>query len=107
MRHSRESDSARAEMQKLPTVGKFHGALQERHSLPGRRTYRESLYLQSVLNRQFLASDVASISARTSAPGTALTRRERAPNLRSGQDRKGCSPDTTDRYGARLSFAPY
>jgi hypothetical protein len=47
-------------MQKL-SAGKFHGALPEAVcgiTLPGRRTYRESLYRQSVLNGQFSASGV-------------------------------------------------
>jgi hypothetical protein len=40
-------------------------------SLPARRTYRENPYLQSVLNGQFPASDVAAFDQREkSARGT-------------------------------------
>ena len=44
----------------MPSQKSFYGT-----SLPGRHTYRESLYLQSVLNGQFSASDVAAFEQRT------------------------------------------
>jgi hypothetical protein len=55
----------------VPSLKSFGGT-----SLQARRTYRESLYPQSVLKGQFPASDVAAFDQRKAAPGTELATRE-------------------------------
>jgi hypothetical protein len=71
-------------------------------SLPARRTYRESLYLQSVLNGQFRASDVAAFDQREkSPPGTAL------PSLRCSKIRHYRSLRTCRRPGGGSGTRAY